>query len=64
VNALRRDDIEEALRAKPEERLHVALQMMRFGIEMKRAQLMRRFPDESPERIRERLDAWLAAERP
>jgi hypothetical protein len=38
--------------------------MMRSGIEMKRAQLARRFPDESPERIRERLEAWLAAERP
>ena len=42
-----------------EERLRCALELMEFGIEMKRAQLRRRHPEESEQHIQERLDDWL-----
>ncbi len=41
------------------ERLRVALDLAASGIEMRRAQLKRRFPEETSAQIDERLNAWL-----
>jgi hypothetical protein len=40
-----------------------ALEAMALGFEMKRNQLARRFPGETPEQIEARFQAWLAADR-
>jgi hypothetical protein len=41
------------------QRLLIALDLAESGIQMRRAQLERRYPDESKEEIKERLKAWL-----
>lgn len=45
------------------ERLRIALDLAASGIEMRRAQLKRHFPEETSTQIDERLNAWLR-ERP
>jgi Rv0078B-related antitoxin len=61
VDPLRRDDIEQARRATPEERATQALQMMRAGFRLKRSALRARYPDESDDEIDARFRLWLAA---
>ena len=62
VDALRRDDIEQARRTTPEERAGQALQMMRAGFRLKQAALRARYPRESDEEIDARFRQWLAAD--
>jgi Rv0078B-related antitoxin len=59
VNALRRDDLERARSATPEERARDALAAMRTGIRLKRAALRVRNPSASEERLEELLGRWL-----
>jgi hypothetical protein len=63
VDPLRRDDIERARATPPGEKLRQALEMMRVGIEMKRARLRAEDPLASDAQIQQRLWAWLAEER-
>lgn len=49
-------DLNDPIYAK---RLLIALDLAESGIQMRRAQLERRYPDESKEEIQERLKAWL-----
>ena len=63
MDPLRRDDIERAQATPPGEKLRQALEMMRVGIEMKRARLRADDPQASEAEIQQRLWAWLAEER-
>jgi len=60
VDRLRREEIEEARRTPPEEKARQALDLMRAGIELKRAGLRARHPEATDEEIEALLDAWLA----
>ncbi len=40
-------------------RLRLALAMFEAGVEMMRQNLIRRFPNDAPESIEKRLNAWL-----
>lgn len=42
--------------------LRLALEMHEFGVSMKRESLKRRYPEESPAQIEERLRRWLRQE--
>jgi hypothetical protein len=59
MDPLRRDDIERARKATPEEKARKALEMMRFGARLKRAGLRAQYPQESAEQIEERIRQWL-----
>ena len=43
----------------PSDRLQEALDLFDFGVSMMAARLRREHPDESPEELARRLDAWL-----
>jgi len=62
VDPLRRDDIEQARRATPEEKARQALEMMRAAVRLKRAGLRARHPDESEADIDRRVREWLLAD--
>jgi hypothetical protein len=59
MDPLCRDDIERARKATPAEKARIALEMMRFGTELKRDGLRARHPHESAEQIEERIRQWL-----
>lgn len=60
MDPLRADDIARARATPPEVKLAQGLDMMATGIRLKRAALRHRFPDESEDRIDERMRRWLA----
>jgi len=62
MDPLRRDDIEQARRATPEEKAGQALEMMRSAVRLKRAGLRARYPDETEAEIERRVDEWLLAD--
>ena len=62
VDPLRRDDIEQARRATPEEKARQALEMMRAAVRLKRAGLRARHPEESEAEIDRRVRDWLLAD--
>jgi len=55
VDSLRRDDIDEEKATSPESRARLALEVMAIGIQLKREQLVRRFPLDSAAQIDTRL---------
>ncbi len=59
MDALRRDDIERARAASPEEKARQAFDAMRTGIRLKRAALRERDPQATAEQIEQRLQRWL-----
>jgi hypothetical protein len=59
MDRLRRDDVERARRATPDERGRQALEMMRAGFRLKCAALRTRHPNESEEQIEARFRRWL-----
>ena len=62
MDRLRQDDIERVRRTPLAERLRQALDAMQTGIELKRATLRRRHPEESEAEIEARLREWLCRE--
>lgn len=62
MDPLRRDDIERARTATPEEKAAQALEMADTAIWLKRAGLRARYPHESNERIEQRLREWLLSD--
>lgn len=62
MDPLLADDIVEAHRTPPAERLRQALALMAQGIAIKRTSLRRRFPGESETEIEVRLLRWLGRE--
>lgn len=46
------------------DRLRQALDLYEFGVSMMAARLRRDHPDESPEQLERRLDAWLIRQEP
>ena len=42
------------------DRLVATLEMYEFGVELKAGQLRRKYPEASPKRIEQLVDAWLA----
>jgi hypothetical protein len=48
----------------PSDRLREALDLFDFGVSMMAARLRREHPDESPEQLAQRLDAWLTDQAP
>jgi hypothetical protein len=59
MDSLRRDSIERAIRASPEEKARQALEMMRAAIRLYRAGLRTRYPDATADEIETRLREWL-----
>ena len=45
-------------------RMHAAIELRSLAIAMRRQVLVRRYPDESPEEIDERLRAWVLRPEP
>lgn len=62
MDALRRDAIDLARGATPEERARQTLDMMRTGFRLKRAALRARHPTESDAEIDTRFQRWLEAD--
>ena len=62
MDPLRRDDIEQARQATPEEKASQALEMMRAAVRLKRAGLRARHPEESEAQIDCRVREWLLAD--
>lgn len=62
VDALRRDDIEEARRTPPEEKARQVGEMFAMGIELKRAGLRLRHPGASDDELEAMIDEWLASD--
>jgi hypothetical protein len=60
VDPLLAEDLDEARRTPPEERLRQALALMRTGFRLKLAALRAAHPQASPAEIDERFDRWLA----
>ncbi len=52
------------LEGSPSDRLREALDLFDFGVSMMAARLRREHPDESPEQLAQRLDAWLTDQAP
>ncbi|MBK9034107.1 MAG: hypothetical protein IPL61_23045 [Myxococcales bacterium] len=48
----------------PSDRLQEALDLFDFGVSMMAARLRREHPEESPEQLARRLDAWLIRHAP
>jgi hypothetical protein len=59
MDSLRRQDIELARSTSPEERGRQALEAMRTGIRLKRANLRTRHPGATEEAIEAQLVLWL-----
>lgn len=59
MDALEQGDIHIARTTDPGEKLAQALRMMATGLRMKRAGLVREFPDASEDEIERRFVAWL-----
>jgi hypothetical protein len=62
VDPPRRDDIERARKATPEEKAEQALEMADAAIWLKRAGLRARYPDETDEQIEQRVREWLLSD--
>lgn len=62
MDRLRQDDIERARRKPLAVRLREALDAMQTGIDLKRATLQRRYPDDDEGQIDARLRDWLRRE--
>jgi len=62
VDAIRDDDVDRARRTSPGEKVSQALEMMRLGIELKRATFTRLHPGSSAEQIEAMVQAWLEAD--
>jgi hypothetical protein len=60
MDALRRDDLEQARRTSPEEKLRQTLDAWRTGVRLKRTALRLRHPNASDDEIEAMLDAWVA----
>jgi hypothetical protein len=59
VDALERDDLEDARRTSPEERACQLLALIRTGFGVKRSALRSRYPSEAEEDIEARFRRWL-----
>lgn len=59
VDALSRDDLEDARNTSPSEKARQALELMDLGIRLKQAALRSRHPDASDSEIEALLQAWL-----
>jgi hypothetical protein len=59
MDDLRRDDILCAQSASPAEKLAQALEVMAYGLEMKRKNLQRERPAASPSEINQAFEEWL-----
>jgi hypothetical protein len=59
VDALRKNDIERARCTSEAKKLSLALDLMATGIQLKRAALTNRYPNETEEQIEKRLRRWL-----
>jgi hypothetical protein len=64
MDPLRRDDVEQARRAPPEERAKQAFEAMRAGIRLKRASIRSRNPGATEQEIEETLRLWLERKDP
>ena len=62
MDPLRRDDIERARKATPEEKAAQALDMVDAAIWLKRTGLRARYPSESEAEIDRRLRDWLLSD--
>jgi hypothetical protein len=62
VDPLRKHDLETAKATLPSEKAGQALDLMRFGIELKWASLRARDREASDQEIERRLRAWLAGD--
>ena len=62
VDAIRRHDIEWVRRTAPGVKLAQALQMMRFGIDLKRSSIRSKHPQASEAEIQQMLQAWLESD--
>jgi hypothetical protein len=60
LDPLRRDDVVRARTASPSEKAAQTLELVRAGIELKRAGLRARYPELSPAELELRISAWLA----
>ena len=60
MDALRADDIEQAIATSPAQKLRQALEMMEVGFALHRAGLRARFPEASEDEIDAMLARWLA----
>ena len=59
MDPLRRDDIERARRTPPSEKARQALELMRVGIELRRAGIRSRYPLATEAEIDQALREWL-----
>jgi hypothetical protein len=59
MDPLRRDDIERARRTPPSEKVIQALELMRVGIELRRAGIRARRPQATEAEIEQELRRWL-----
>ena len=59
VDELRRDDILSARNSSPADKLSQALELMAYGLELKRQYLQREMPDASANEIEEAFESWL-----
>lgn len=62
MDPLRRDDIEQARLATPEEKARQALEMMRAAVRLKRAGLRSRNPEASEAEIDRLVREWLLSD--
>jgi hypothetical protein len=62
VDALRRNDVEEAQTTPPAEKLHQAFELMATGFRLKRAKLRQEHPDASDEELERLFADWLLAD--
>jgi Rv0078B-related antitoxin len=60
MDALKAESVREHLEGCASDRLVQALEVMRDGFVLKRANLRRRYPDETEDQIDARLAAWMA----
>jgi len=59
VDDLRRDDIASARKASPAEKLAQALELMAYGLEIKRQNLRRAMPSASDGELQKAFEDWL-----
>ena len=62
MDRLRRDDVEQARRATPEEKARQALEMMRAAVRLQRAGLRSRNPNASEAEIDRLVREWLLSD--
>lgn len=61
VDPLRRADLEHARQTPPAEKLREALEMMDYGLSLKRASLGRAHPEATDEELNQLLEEWILA---